>query len=650
MTSIAPNQEKPLYNSRIIHSYVQLVKKRYPDVNVKALLDDADMKPHEVDDQGHWFTQYQIDRFYERLVALTGNENIAREAGRFSASPETIGVMRQYVLGMATPAKAYQFIEKGSAGFTRSSRFESKILASNTVQITVTPYAGTNEKPFQCENRKGFFEAVTMIFNYKQPRMEHPECIFKGDPCCRYIISWEKTFYNYLNLFKNYIALLLVASGLLMTPFLSMATLIQVYAFLAVIILSVSLIAERSEKNNVNEALRNLKDSTDQLVEQIEINYNNRLITLDIGHIGNRYNHLDDVLMEVVAVLDKRLDFDRGLIMLANKEGTLMNFRAGFGYTEEQYNFLQKLYFHLDNPQSKGIFVVCFKEKKPRLINDINEFKDTLSSKSVSLAHKMGAKSFICCPIICDNESIGILAVDNIQSSRLLVHSDMSLLMGISHFVGISIRHTQHLESQKKQLKSVLKVLVSSIDARDPVTKGHSEWVAEFSAGICDELGLSKEDCEVIRVAALLHDYGKIGIPDSMLKKADKLTEHEYEYVKYHVDKTKEILDQINFEGPLKAVPEIAAAHHEKFDGSGYPRGIRGEEIPLGARIIAVADYFEALTANRYYNEPMPPDQVIQILREKSGSFFDHHIVNAFIDYYQREFIRNNEVRRVSVG
>ncbi|RJP86136.1 MAG: HD-GYP domain-containing protein [Desulfobacteraceae bacterium] len=645
------HQDKPLYNSRIIHSYVQLVKKNYPDINVKGLLADAGMKPHEVDDQGHWFTQHQIDRFYERLVVLTENENIAREAGRFSASPETIGVMRQYILGMATPAKAYQFIEKASAGFTHSSRFESKMLASNTVQITVTPYAGTNEKPFQCENRKGFFDAVTMIFNHREPRIEHPECIFKGDSCCRYIISWEKTFYNYLNLIKNYITLFLIAAGLLMAFFFPLGALIPAYAIFAVLILSVSLIAVRMEKNNLNDALQNLKDSTDQLVDQIEINYNNRLITREIGQIVNRYNHLDDVLTEVVSVLDKRLDFDRGLIMLANKEGTLMNFRAGFGYTEEQYNVLQKLYFHLDNPSSKGVFVICFKEKKPKLINDINEFQETLSSKSVSFAQKMGAKSFICCPIICDNESIGILAVDNIQSRRLLVHSDMSLLMGISHFIGISIRHTQHLESQKKQLKSVLKVLVSSIDARDPVTKGHSEWVAEFSAGICDELGLNKEDGEVVRVAALLHDYGKIGIPDSMLKKADKLTEHEYEYVKYHVDKTKEILEQINFEGPLKAVPEIAAAHHEKFDGSGYPQGVRGEDIPLGARIIAVADYFEALTANRYYNEPMPPDQVIEILKEKSGTFFDQQVVTAFIQYYQKKFIHNNGgLLRASTG
>jgi HD-GYP domain-containing protein (c-di-GMP phosphodiesterase class II) len=210
--------------------------------------------------------------------------------------------------------------------------------------------------------------------------------------------------------------------------------------------------------------------------------------------------------------------------------------------------------------------------------------------------------------------------------------------MGISHFIGISIRHTQHLEAREQQLNSVLKVLVSSIDARDPLTKGHSEMVAEYSIGICKELGMNKEFLEVFRVAALLHDYGKIAIPDSMLKKKDRLTPHEYEYVKFHADKTKEILLKINFEGPLKDVPEIAGSHHERFDGSGYPRGLSGDEIPLGARIISVADYFEALTASRYYSEPMPAAEVLDILRHHSGTFFDKNIVDAFIRFYHNTY------------
>lgn len=643
------NQDPQLYNSRIIHSYIKLVKKKYPDVNLEILIDYAGMKLHEIDDQGHWFTQNQIDKFYERLVDLTGNENIAREAGRFSASPETIGVMRQYILGMVSPGKVYELIGKGSTNFTKSSKYESKMLSANKVQITATPYINVKEKPFQCENRQGFFEAITMIFNYKQPRIEHPECIFKGDSCCRYIISWEKTFATYLKLVRNYFTFFSFIAGILLLSFFNPSSLAIVYSIAFFIIFLTSYVAVCFEKSDLNDAVISLKESSDQLVDQIEINYNNRLITREIGQVINRNNNLNDVLSEVVAVLEKRLDFDRGMIMLANKDKTLMGFRAGFGYSPEQHQFLQKLYFHLDNPDSKGIFVVSFKEKNPLLINDIGKFQETLSNRSSDFAKKMGAKSFICCPILCDNESIGILAVDNIRSKRLLVHSDMSLLMGISHFIGISIRHTEHIEAQKNQLKTVLKVLVSSIDARDPVTKGHSEWVAEFSVGICDELGMSHEEREVIRVAALLHDYGKIAIPDSMLKKADKLTEHEYEYVKFHVNKTKEILDQINFEGPLKEVPEIAAAHHERYDGSGYPKGTRGNEIPLGGRIIAVADYFEALTANRYYNEPIPPEQVLEILIDKRGTFFDGQIVDAFVSYYRAMYLNDSSLQ-VSAG
>jgi HD-GYP domain-containing protein (c-di-GMP phosphodiesterase class II) len=304
----------------------------------------------------------------------------------------------------------------------------------------------------------------------------------------------------------------------------------------------------------------------------------------------------------------------------------------------------------LDNPDSKGIFVVSFKEQKPFLINDINDIQGVISERSLKFAREMGTKSFICCPIICDNQSIGILAVDNVMSKRLLVQSDISLLMGISHFIGISIRHTQHLEAREQQLNSVLKVLVSSIDARDPQTKGHSELVAEYSLAICDELGLSKDFRKTVGVAALLHDYGKIALPDSMLKKKDKLTEHEYEYVKHHADKTKEILRKINFEYPLQDVPEIAGSHHERYDGSGYPKGLSGEEIPLGARIIAVADYFEALTASRYYSDPIPVDLAFNALEEGRGSLFDARIVDAFTSYYKREFRADREGLDVSNG
>jgi HD-GYP domain-containing protein (c-di-GMP phosphodiesterase class II) len=280
------------------------------------------------------------------------------------------------------------------------------------------------------------------------------------------------------------------------------------------------------------------------------------------------------------------------------------------------------------------VFVVSFKEQKPFLVNDINEIQDNLSLRSLAFAKKAGTQSFICCPIVCDGESIGVLAVDNLKTKRPLVQSDMSLLMGISSFVGISIRNAELFDSMTQQFSSLLQVMAASIDARDPLTAGHSENVTKYAMGICQELGLSKDYTEVVRVAASLHDYGKIGIPDALLKKPGRLTDQEYEIIKTHTTKTKTILAQVNFEGMFIDVPEIAGSHHEKIDGSGYPNGLKGEEIPYGAQIISVADFFEAITAKRHYRAPMPLDKAFALLYEEKSVHFEDKIVDAFTRYY----------------
>jgi len=276
------------------------------------------------------------------------------------------------------------------------------------------------------------------------------------------------------------------------------------------------------------------------------------------------------------------------------------------------------------------------REQKPFLVNDINELDGSLSLRSLEFARKLGSQSFICCPIICEGESVGILAVDNLKTKRPLLQSDMSLLMGIAPVIGIAIHNANLLEAKFSQFSSFLKVLAASIDARDPLTAGHSEKVTEYSVEICHELKLPPAEVEMIRVAALLHDYGKIGVPDAILKKNGRLTELEYEIVKTHSYKTRDILDQVNFEGIYKQVPEVAGAHHEKVDGTGYPRGLKGKDIPLGAKIIAAADFYEAVTAMRHYREPMQTEEAFRLLREGIGSHFDRRVVEALIACRQR--------------
>jgi len=628
----------PLYNSRIIDTFIKLIKNRYSYINISELLNSAGMQSYEVADLGHWFSQEQIDRFYERLVQLTGNGNIAREAGRYAASPDALGVMRQFILGFISPGNTFEIINKIISNFTRSASYQSRMISSNKVEIVVTPYDGMEEKPFQCENRLGLFEAVVLRFGLGLPNVEHSECIFKGGKSCRYVITWKKRASIHLRRIGIGIASLSALVSLLMI----LANRWDLLEFLLPLFVTISFIfayaVARSERKELQSILNSAKDSTDNLIEQINSNYNNALMTNEIGQVLGTHPNRASIIANVIQIMKKRLDYDRGIILLTNQENDKLVLNDGYGYSPDQLNLFDSVSFHLDRPQSKGMFVVSFREQRPFLVNDLDDIAEALSPQSLAFARKIGTCSFICCPIICEGRSIGVLAVDNVKTKRPLVESDISLLMGIASVIGISLRNAELIEAKMRQFNSVLQVLSASIDARDSLTSGHSEKVTEYAVGICNELRLSQDDCEIIRVASLLHDYGKIGVPDSILKKEGRLTQPEYEIVKTHAEKTREILERINFEGIYRGVPEIAGSHHEKIDGSGYPKGLKGSEIPLGAKIIAVADYFEAITAKRHYRDPMPLDVAVNIMREEIGKYFEKRVVEALFRYYAKTY------------
>ena len=627
-----------MYNSRIVNSYIKLINKRYKDIDVNALLHHAGMKTYQVADQGHWFTQEQINRFHDRLSEITQNENIAREAGRFGGAPEASGAMRQFFLGMVGLAGAYSIIRKGASKYTRSSIYQSRKLSGNKFEITVTPNEGVQERPFQCENRIGFIEAVALMYGHKLPWIDHPECVFKGANTCRYIVTWEKHLSDTVKRIRNVVAFSLLPVCLLSGLYLSMMEFSIISLSAALVVLLLNYVSDIREKNELSASVSKLKQSSDELVDQISINYNNAQMTNEIGQAISSHAETKNILPNVIQVFRKRLDYDRCMILMTDKDNKRLLFRAGYGYTEEQLKLLKNTEFRLDQPNSKGIFIMCLREQKPFLVNDISEIEHNLSIKSLAFAKKLGSQAFICCPIVAEGKSIGILAVDNLKSKKPLIQRDVSLLTGIASVLGISIRNADLLQSLARQFRSLLHALAASIDARDPLTSGHSDKVTEHALGICDELQLSNEYREMIRVAALLHDYGKIGVPDAILKKPGNLDNTEYEIVKTHAEKTKRILNQISFEGIYCQVPEIAGCHHEKIDGSGYPNGLKDDDIPLGAKIIAVADFFEAVTAKRHYRDPISLEKAFKMLESESGIHFDPNVVDAFFKYYLKTY------------
>ncbi|MEJ2695921.1 MAG: HD domain-containing protein [Candidatus Sulfobium sp.] len=631
--------ERALYNSFIIDSYVKYLRSKYPDIEIAEILSDCGIMPYQVADHGHWFTQEEVDRFYEEVLKRTGNKNIAREAGRFAASAESLGFIRQYILGLVGPGRAYEMIGKFSTYFTKSSRYDSRRIGKHKVEITVTPYKGVNEKPFQCENRIGHLEAIANAFNYRLPLIEHPECMFRNGASCKYVVTWQESHSALWRDVRTYFTVFL--SVLFGVVFFSghrdvALPMLLPLSILALFVLTIYVM--HLEKTEVNSALQNLQESSDKLLEEVNSRHNDSRLILELGLAINRKSDLEGIFREVIQAFQNRLDYDRGLILLPNHDRSLLIFHAGFGYSSEQYAFLKKSRFHLQRAASKGAFVVCFKEQKPLLIDDVESIKDNLSRYSIEFARKMGAKSFICCPIVYEKQSLGIIVVDNIRSKRPLLQSDLNLLMSIIPEIAVSMHTIMLFENKERQFRSIIQTLAATIDARDFLTAGHSERVTEYAVGICQELGMPREFTEMIRVAALLHDYGKIAISDAILKKQGPLDEIEFEEIKTHAVKTQQILEKINFEGIYKQIPNIVGSHHEKWDGTGYPLALREEAIPLGSRIIAVADYFEAITSKRHYRDAMSLEDALKLINEIRGTHLDPEVTDAFIRYCGKNF------------
>ena len=186
----------------------------------------------------------------------------------------------------------------------------------------------------------------------------------------------------------------------------------------------------------------------------------------------------------------------------------------------------------------------------------------------------------------------------------------------------------------RKVYLDTIRALAAAIDAKDPYTKGHSERVAETSVALAQELNLSDRDIENIEYTALLHDIGKIGIADNILGKKSSLTDKEFDKIKEHTVMGAKIIEPVDF---LKNSYKAIYHHHERYNGKGYPDGIKSEDIPILARIIAVADAYDAMGSDRPYRKKLNKDKILKELKDQSGKQFDPEVVKALISVLDRE-------------
>jgi HD-GYP domain-containing protein (c-di-GMP phosphodiesterase class II) len=255
-------------------------------------------------------------------------------------------------------------------------------------------------------------------------------------------------------------------------------------------------------------------------------------------------------------------------------------------------------------------------------------------------------RSILCTPLVVQEQVpgqvsfhrrvIGVAQALNKQKDEPFTSDDIEVFEGLARQAAIAMERTRLYRDINGMFVDIIKALTETIEAKDPYTKGHTGRVTDVSVVIAREMGLSPDEVFKISLSALLHDIGKIGMPDAILRKPSQVTEAELRVIREHPERGERILR------PLRHLRDIIAGvadHHEQYDGSGYPHGLKGDGISLAGRVIAVADTFDAMTSDRPYRQGMPAGVVVEEVRQQAGRQFDPRVVAAFLWAWEKGLI-----------
>jgi len=292
------------------------------------------------------------------------------------------------------------------------------------------------------------------------------------------------------------------------------------------------------------------------------------------------------------------------------------------GFTEEMFNRM----FPDGAPFGEGVDGWAILHK--RVAASSNIMADARYERTRDFAALAGFISAAAAPLELDQDVQGALLICY-PEERDFTPEELTRLERLAQQTELALRSVRQRESLSRLAFETALALTEAIESRDPYTGDHCRRLADYAGTVAQRLVLPPREVEVVRLGAALHDMGKIVVPDSILKKPDKLTPEEYTIIKQHCYSGGQICKRVGF--LMNAYP-IVYHHHERWDGRGYPDGLKGEKIPLGARIVSVVDAFDAITSDRPYRRAMPAEAAIEILKDGAGRQWDPSVVEVVIE------------------
>jgi HD-GYP domain-containing protein (c-di-GMP phosphodiesterase class II) len=369
---------------------------------------------------------------------------------------------------------------------------------------------------------------------------------------------------------------------------------------------------QEGEMRDLQETVKRFEERARQLVTLTELS---RILNSTLEHKAVKRR-----AMEAATQLMKA---EVGSLLLIDEETNRLYFEVALGEKEETVKT-----FHLK--MGEGIAGWVAQHGEPLIVNDAQS--DPRFFREVDKKSKFTTKNVICVPVKVKEKLIGVLEAINKLDGETFTEEDLTLFQSLADQVAVALDNARLLAEIEELFFQTASSLADAIEKRDPYTGGHTKRVTDYCLAIAEELDLDPNETRWLKLAAVLHDIGKIGVEDKILRKPDRLEKEEYDQMKQHTLMGAEIIGHIK---QLHGIIPGLKYHHEKVDGRGYPEGLMNDSIPLIARIVAVADTFDAMTSDRPYREPLSKGDAFDELRRCCGVQFDKVLVDAFIKAFK---------------
>ncbi len=582
-------------NSRAIIDYVE---RHYgsPHLLLKGLeaeLGDMEDPLAFLRDAHNWVSAGLLARMYTNARELTGDPRVAFQIGFESVTHQRLGYIQQILLkAWASPRVAVKRLETINRKFNRTKEVELVAESSDHALVRLHWLKDLAVTDDFCLMNQGIYSAIPTIWGLPPARVEETRCQFEGDDCCEFDIHWRNPS-------------LLQRLRLLIHNQRSL--------------LGESLAEIEHDKQLLEHKYSEVQALNRQLMRKIE-----QILAIQQAS-GAILSELDygKLIPNVLSLFLGTIGYQRAMIMLVDESKQVLRFEEGVGMDPSDLAPMDGYTVPLD--RSSNLLARVAQSGQPLISQDAARLN--LNPQNI-IIRKYQPQAIVILPLTAQGRVIGILAADRPEGDEMVTSMDRDYLGVFANQVALAIENARMYRDLKESFLSTVKSLAQALEAKDAYTRGHSERVTTYAVRLATRLQMPGEEVEMLQRLGMLHDVGKIALDRQILNKPGKLTNDDMEMVHQHPIWGESIIQPLKLS---KREMAIVRHHHERYDGLGYPDGLAGQAIPLPARVISVADAFDAMTSDRPYRNAMGLRDALHELEAGSGSQFDPVVVEAFM-------------------